>query len=197
MPPAGLTTLTTYRLGSSVLANKRGTIGWLIAAGSFALAFRRKGRRQSKALKPLKPGGMRDDVPARREVHTDVGRGAVAPQAIPGRGWWAIAKRTAQKFSQNELMSEAASVTFYALLSLVPAITATVSLYGLVADPSTIEKQLDAGKSVDEVVALSPTADLDARWGHGMSTGPNAGGVGRAPIQIPLVWAWQVDAERG
>ena len=41
-------------------------------------------------------------------------------------------------------MSEAASVTFYALLSLVPAITATVSLYGLVADPSTIAKQLDA-----------------------------------------------------
>ena len=41
-------------------------------------------------------------------------------------------------------MSEAASVTFYALLSLVPAITALVSLYDLVADPSTIAKRLDA-----------------------------------------------------
>ena len=34
-----------------------------------------------------------------------------------------------------------------------------------------IEALLDAGKSVDAVVATAPTADFDARWGHGMSTG--------------------------
>ncbi len=47
-------------------------------------------------------------------------------------------------FNENELMSEAAGVTFYALLSLVPAITAVVSLYGLVSDPHSISTQLDA-----------------------------------------------------
>ena len=73
-----------------------------------------------------------------------LGRDAATPAQIPARGWWAVAKRTAAKFGENELMSEAASVTFYALLSLVPAITALVSLYGLVADPSAIGKQLDA-----------------------------------------------------
>ena len=34
-----------------------------------------------------------------------------------------------------------------------------------------VETLLGAGKSVDEVVAATPTADLDAQWGHGMSTG--------------------------
>lgn len=73
-----------------------------------------------------------------------LGRRAATPTEIPPRGWWEIGKRTANKFGENELMSEAASVTFYALLSLVPAITALVSLYGLVSDPHTIATQLDA-----------------------------------------------------
>ncbi len=34
-----------------------------------------------------------------------------------------------------------------------------------------IETLLDAGKSVEEVVAAAPTADFDDHWGHGMSTG--------------------------
>ena len=41
-------------------------------------------------------------------------------------------------------MSEAASVTFFALLSLFPAITALVSIYGLFTDPSTIQAHLDS-----------------------------------------------------
>ncbi len=52
-----------------------------------------------------------------------------------------VAKQWLKKFGENELMSEAASVSFYALLSFVPALTAIVSLYGLFADPSSIERQ--------------------------------------------------------
>ena len=70
-------------------------------------------------------------------------RHATVPEQIPLRGWYDIAKRTAGKFSENELMSEAASVTFFALLSLFPAITAVVSIYGLFADPHTINAHLD------------------------------------------------------
>jgi membrane protein len=35
-------------------------------------------------------------------------------------------------------------VTFYALLALFPAIAALVSIYGLFADPTNIEQQLDS-----------------------------------------------------
>ena len=34
-----------------------------------------------------------------------------------------------------------------------------------------LEKLLDAGKSVDEVVAAAPTHDLDAKWGQGLFNG--------------------------
>jgi membrane protein len=67
-----------------------------------------------------------------------------SPAEISARGWWQILKRTFLTISDNELMSEAASVTFYVLLSLFPALAAMVSLYGLVADPKMIADHLDA-----------------------------------------------------
>jgi membrane protein len=71
------------------------------------------------------------------------GLGATTPAEIPPRGWWDIAKRTAAMFAENELMAEAAGVTFYALLAIFPAIAAMISLYGLFADPKTISDHLD------------------------------------------------------
>lgn len=91
-------------------------------------------RDQFEPLRPQRPGS--------RPVTTP-GRNAQSPEEIPPKGWWEIGKRTAKKFSDNELMSEAASVTFFALLSLFPAITAIVSIYGLFNDPSTIQSHLD------------------------------------------------------
>ena len=121
----------------------------LVGAGTLAFAFRRTGKQDRLALARLKPQALPPEQPAASSAEPALapraqGRDAATPTQIPPRGWWAIAKRTASKFGENELMSEAASVTFYALLSLVPAITALVSLYGLVSDPSTIAKQLDA-----------------------------------------------------
>ena len=76
------------------------------------------------------------------------GRGASTPEEIPPKGWLQIVKRTFAKFSENELMQEAAGITFYALLSLFPALAAIVSIYGLFSDPHTIAKNLDALSSV-------------------------------------------------
>ncbi len=72
------------------------------------------------------------------------GHDAAKPSDIPARGWWAIAKRVAAKISSDRLLTEAAAITFYALLALFPALAATVSLYGLIADPATISDNLDA-----------------------------------------------------
>ena len=62
----------------------------------------------------------------------------------PKPGWWAIAKRVGTEISDNQLMTQAAAITFYALLSIFPALAALVAIYGLVADPATIVKQVDA-----------------------------------------------------
>ena len=72
------------------------------------------------------------------------GHGAATPSEIPARGWWAIAKRVAANVSEDRVLTEAAAITFYALLALFPALAALVSLYGLFADPATISDHLAA-----------------------------------------------------
>jgi membrane protein len=72
----------------------------------------------------------------------DGGRTADSPQQIPPKGWKAIAKRTAKEVKADQVPLLAAGVAFYALLSLFPAIIAGVSIYGLVADPATVQDQI-------------------------------------------------------
>jgi membrane protein len=74
----------------------------------------------------------------------DAGRGRQAdrPQQIPPKGWMDIAKRTAKEVKQDQVPLLSAGVAFYTLLSLFSAIIAGVSIYGLVADPTTVRNQL-------------------------------------------------------
>lgn len=58
------------------------------------------------------------------------------------RDWLAVAKSTIGQIGVDRVTSVAGGVTFFGLLSLFPAITAFVSLYGLYADPATIEAHL-------------------------------------------------------
>jgi membrane protein len=71
------------------------------------------------------------------------GRSADTPTEIPARGWKDILWRTYEEFNKDRVMSVAAGVTYYALLALFPAIAALVSIYGLFADPGTIQGHLN------------------------------------------------------
>jgi membrane protein len=70
------------------------------------------------------------------------GRQADQPQEIPPRGWKDIAKRTMQEVKKDQVPLLGAGVAFYSLLSLFPAVIAGVSIYGLVADPKTVQDQI-------------------------------------------------------
>ncbi len=72
----------------------------------------------------------------------DRGRDADHPKDIPAPGWWDIAVRVYQEFLSDRVMSVAAGVTFFSLLSLFPAIAALVTCYGLIADVNTINVHL-------------------------------------------------------
>ena len=72
------------------------------------------------------------------------GRHATAPWEIPWRGWKDILWRTYGKINDNRLLAVAAGVVFYSLLALFPAISAFVSLFGLFANPSTINSSLSS-----------------------------------------------------
>jgi membrane protein len=70
------------------------------------------------------------------------GRQAETPQRIPPRGWKDILWRTYGEINDDQVLLIAAGVTFFLLLSLVPALSAFVSLYGLFSDPLTVREQL-------------------------------------------------------
>ncbi len=72
------------------------------------------------------------------------GREADNPTEIPAKGWKDVLWRTYEEFNKDRVMSVAAGVTYYALLAVFPAIAALVSIYGLFADPATIQDHLNA-----------------------------------------------------
>jgi membrane protein len=82
-------------------------------------------------------------APPRAAAEKGRGRSADTPTEIPSRGWKDILWRTYEEFGKDRVMSVAAGVTYYALLAVFPAIAALVSIYGLFADPATIQDHLN------------------------------------------------------
>jgi len=70
------------------------------------------------------------------------GRDAESPTEIPRRGWRDILWRVWAEIDDDRVFALAAGVAYYALLALFPAIGLIVSLYGLIADPATVEQHL-------------------------------------------------------
>ena len=127
-----------------------GMLAMAVAATGLLLAALGRGRVEPEDSAPARgsrPGrgssGRSEAAARRREAHDPRGRTADRPEQIPARGWWDILKRTFQQFSEDRLLTEAAGITFYALLALFPAVGALVSIYGLFADPATIGRHLE------------------------------------------------------
>jgi membrane protein len=141
-------------------AGRVGTTLGVLAAG-IAVGRRAAGRRP-----PARPDQQHGGTPERQgpqgpgaaagseppPAHTtspavvdDPGRGrqATQPQQIPPKGWRDIAKRVKIQVKQDQVPLLSAGVAFYMLLSLFPAVIAGVSIYGLVADPETVRRQID------------------------------------------------------
>lgn len=85
-------------------------------------------------------------MPAAREAGDR--RASDSEAKAPERGWWDALKRVCERISEDRVTSIAGGVTFFVLLAIFPAIAALVSIYGLFADPSMLDQQLDALKSV-------------------------------------------------
>jgi membrane protein len=94
----------------------------------------------------LRGSGMSDAVSMRVDEHraSEPGRGRTAgkPHHIPLLGWKDILYRVWDEVSEDQVSTVAAGTTFFLLLSLFPALAALVSLYGLIADPITINEHI-------------------------------------------------------
>src|ERR1700712_1982057 len=70
------------------------------------------------------------------------GADATSPTDIPAAGWKQILKRAWKEQGDDNVGLLAAGVAFYAFTALFPALIAAVTLYGLVADPATVQDQI-------------------------------------------------------
>lgn len=122
-----------------------------------------------------------DPARAPRDAH---GRDAAEPSAIPARGWWDILKRVWQQMGEDNVSNLAAAVAFWGLLSLVPAMTALVSLYGLVSDPHAVQQQVAATAGVlpDQARTLM-SAQLNA-----LTQNPSKLGIGLVISVAFAIW---------
>jgi membrane protein len=69
---------------------------------------------------------------------------ATTPTQIPVRGWKQIVKRAWAENNADNMPIIAGGVAFFAFLAIFPALIATISLYGLVASPETVAKQVES-----------------------------------------------------
>jgi membrane protein len=70
------------------------------------------------------------------------GRQAERPQDIPKPGWRDIIWRTKAEITDDHVSMIAASIAFYGLLAIFPAIAAMISMWGLLFDPQQIAQQI-------------------------------------------------------
>src|SRR6185437_11667385 len=104
------------------------------------------------------------------------------------QAWSTILACTWRRVGKDNLSALAAGAAFYALLSIFPALTAAVSVYGLIADPSMVERQIAVIQGV-----LPPEAvTLIATWLQAFVGGPPSRfGIGLIVSVLLAFWsAW-------
>jgi membrane protein len=95
------------------------------------------------------------------------------PTDLPKREWWGVIKRTVKEFRDDNLMDWAAALTYYAVLSLFPALTVFVALLGLFGQyPETSDALLDI------VAQLGPRGAVDTFRGPIEGVIQSQGGAG-------------------
>ncbi len=144
--PGGMSALGRVALGFAGLFIAQRALG---GAQDMPPELRAK-RDADKRDAPRRKGAADSDKP-----QSDAGRGADEPTDIPARGWKEIFWRVYAQIGEDRVLAVAAGVTFYALLAIFPAITALVSIYGLFADPASIQSHLST------VSAFMPGGAID------------------------------------
>jgi membrane protein len=104
----------------------------------------------------------------------------------PLRRVWRIVHCTWTRASNDNLSGLAAGSAFYAFLSIFPALTAVVSVYGLFIDPHVVEQQI---ASIQGVLPMEVVGLLQS-WLHGMTQGePLKFGIGLGISLVLALWS--------
>ena len=93
---------------------------------------------------PAESARYRPDDPAAVVAAREDSRGRHArdPRQIPKRGWKDILTRTWKEVGADNISIVSAGVAFYALLAIFPALGAALGIYGFIADPTDVARQM-------------------------------------------------------
>ncbi|MES2528997.1 MAG: YihY/virulence factor BrkB family protein [Bdellovibrionota bacterium] len=80
--------------------------------------------------------------PRKEKSTAERGRNADRPSEIPATGWKDTLMRVKKEIGEDKVSMLAASMSYYALLACVPALTSLVLLYAWFSDPSEISRHL-------------------------------------------------------
>lgn len=84
----------------------------------------------------------KDHEPRKEKSTADRGRNADEPSEIPAAGWKDTLFRVKKDISDDKVSMLAASMSYYALLACVPALTSLVLLYAWFSNPTEISRHL-------------------------------------------------------
>jgi membrane protein len=106
------------------------------------------------------------------------------PAELPRSSWPQTLKRTGKQFSEDKLTTWAAALTYYAVLSIFPALLALVSILGLIGQSATqpLLNNLDA-------IAPGPAKNILASSLHGLSSAHGASTLAFIVGLVAAIWA--------
>jgi membrane protein len=109
-----------------------------------------------------------------------------SPVGLPKHTWRATLARTVQRFQEDKLNHWGAALTFYAVLSIFPALLVLVSFVGLVASPQGVTRVL-----TDTVSQLGPKTAAKTFQGpiHSITANRGAAGAVFAVGIVAALWA--------
>jgi membrane protein len=123
---------------------------------------------------------------------TGHGRHADTPTEIPARGWKDVVGRVKSEAKEDNIPLLSAGVAFFSLLALVPGLVAMISMYGLVADPATVQQQ------VADSLSAAPKEVRDLVSSQLSSIASSSGGSTLIAVVVGIVLAlWTASAGIG
>jgi membrane protein len=120
------------RRAAARIAEERAADAPSVTGASSATSVRTE---QREAARP------RQRVPSEAELP---GVDAEKPTDIPARGWLQILKRAWAENGADNMPIIGGGVAFFGFLAIFPALIAAISLYGLVASPETVARQIES-----------------------------------------------------
>jgi membrane protein len=145
--------------------------------------------RAARGEGPADPGRVPPGGPSHDELP---GVHAENPTQIPARGWKQIVKRAWAEHNADNMPIIAGGVAFFAFLAIFPALIATISIYGLVASPETVARQ------VESLSAQLPASAADLIGDQLTAITQNSGGALSISLAISVLGAlWSASGGTG